>query len=64
MELKSEAVVQSCSLKKVFLKISKNYQKNICVGVKSLIKAISCEFCGIFRDICFVEHLRTHTCVK
>ena len=34
MELKSEALVRWCSVKKVFLTISKNSLKNICTGVK------------------------------
>ena len=34
----SEAVVQRCSFKKVFLEISQNSQENTCVRVSSLIK--------------------------
>ena len=34
----SEAVVQMCSVKKVFLKIPQNSQENICAGVSFLIK--------------------------
>ena len=33
-----EAVVQRCSMKKVFLEISQNSQENICAGVSFLIK--------------------------
>ena len=36
--LSAEAVVQSCSVKKVFLKISENSQKKTCVTVSFLIK--------------------------
>ena len=32
----SDAVVQRCSVKKVFLEISKNSQKNTCAGVSFL----------------------------
>ena len=32
----TEAVVQRCSVKKVFLKISQNSQENTCVGVSFL----------------------------
>ena len=35
---KSEAVTQRCSVKKVFLEISHNSQKNTCAGVSFLIK--------------------------
>ena len=31
---RTEAVARRCSVKKVFLKISRNSQENICVGVK------------------------------
>ena len=36
--LSSEAVVLSCSVKKVFLKISQNSQENTCVRVPFLIR--------------------------
>ena len=36
VELKSEAVVQRCSVKKVFPKIFKSYLENICAGVKKV----------------------------
>ena len=57
---------QSCSIKKVFLEISKNSQENTCVSVaevcnfiqkETLIKVFSCEFCEIFKTIFFIEHL-------
>ena len=56
MELKSEAVIQRCSVKKVLLKIIRK------ISVPESRE--SCEFCGIFRNIYFVEHLLTHTCMK
>ena len=39
-----EAVVQRCSVKKVFLEISQNSQENTCPPV------FSCEFCKISED--------------
>ena len=69
-----EAVVQRCSVKKVFLKISQNSQESTCARVSFLIKmqlapatlfkketlaqVIPCEFCQIFKSIFFTEHLR------
>ena len=62
----SEAVVQMCSVKKVFLEISQNSQENTCTRVsfliklqawglqlylkKSLAQVFSCEFCGISKN--------------
>ena len=62
------------SIKKVFLKISPNSQKNTCVRVSFLIKLqaltcnfikketltqmLSCELCVIFKSTYFTEHLR------
>ena len=45
-ELYSEAVVQGCSVKKVFLEISQNSQENTCARVSFLIKlqAEACNF--------------------
>ena len=62
----AEAVVQRCSVKKVFLKISENSQENTCArawGMKSatlskkgtLAQIFSCEFYEIFKDIFFYE---------
>ena len=31
---------------------------------ESLVREISCEFCGIFKNIYFAEHRLTHICVK
>ena len=48
-----EAVVQRCSVKKVFLKISQNSQENTCgrvsflINLQSLTQVFSREFCGI-----------------
>ena len=39
-------------------------EKYLCRSQESLVKASPCEFCGIFRNIYFVEHLWTHTCLK
>ena len=62
----SEAVVQMCSVKKVFLEISQNSHENTCTRVsfliklqtwglqlylkKSLAQVFSCEFCGISKN--------------
>ena len=48
----TEAVVQRCSVKKVFLKISQNSQENTCASV-SQVHAFSCEFCEIFKNTYF-----------
>ena len=54
-----EAVIQRCSVKKVFLKISQNSEENICARVSFLIKlqtwglAFSSEFWKIFKNIFF-----------
>ena len=59
--------------KKVLLKISQNLQENNCARVSFLIKlqalgflkketlaqAFSYEFCKIFKNTFFIEHLRT-----
>ena len=42
-----EAVAQRCSVKKVFLEISQNAQ------------VLFCEFCEIFKNSIFTEHLWT-----
>ena len=63
-----EPVVRRCSEKKVILKVSKNSTENICARVfflnkESLFKkgtlaqAFSCEFCKIFENTYFTEHL-------
>ena len=59
-----EAIVQRCSVKKVFLKISENSQKNTCASLffnkvadlrpatllkLTLTQVFSCEFCEILR---------------
>ena len=62
--LKTEAVAQRCSLKKVFLEIFQNSQENTCLffnkvansGLQLNIKkqtlplVFSCEFCGICKN--------------
>ena len=42
-KVSSEAVVRRCSLKKVFLEISQNSQKNTCARDSSLIKLQSLQ---------------------
>ena len=67
--LRIEAVIQRCSVKKVFLKISQNSQENTCARASFLIKLLaeacnfikkealaqvfSCEFCEIFKNTYF-----------
>ena len=63
-----EAIVQRCSVKKVFLKISENSQKNTCASLffnkvadlrpatllkLTLTQVFSCEFCEILRTTFF-----------
>ena len=64
-----EAVLRRCSVKKVYLKISQNSQKNTFAGVSFLIKfqaeacrfikketpalVFSCKFCKIFKNTFF-----------
>ena len=55
-----EAVAQTCSVKKVFLKISQNSQENTCARVSFLIKLqarLSSEHCEIFKNTYFEEYL-------
>ena len=53
---RSEAVVQRCSVKKMFLKISQNSQENTCgrvsilINLQSLTQVFSREFCGISKN--------------
>ena len=70
----TEAVVQRCSVKKVFLEISQNSQESICTGdsfliklqawpvtllkKKSLAQVFPCKFCKISKNTFFTEHLR------
>ena len=58
----AEAVVQRCSVKKVFLEILQNSQENTCARASLLIKLIkketlaqvfSREFCEIFKNVFF-----------
>ena len=48
--------------------VSKNLEKfsgkYLCRSQEILVQAFSCEFCGIFKNIFFAEHLPRHTCVK
>ena len=49
-----EAVVQRCSVKKVFLRISQNSQENTCVSnfmkKETLAQVFFCEFCEISKN--------------
>ena len=55
-EKKEEAVIQRCSVKKVFLEISQNSQENTCARVfffikkETLAQVFSCEFCEISKN--------------
>ena len=63
--MKSEAVFRRCSVKEVFLKISKDYQLKISVSESR--ESGKGDFLWILRNfanIYFVEHLWTHTFVK
>ena len=57
--LQTEAVVQRCSVEKVFLEISQNPQENTCAKVSFLIKlqslgqVLSYEFCEISKNTFF-----------
>ena len=64
MELKWESLVRRCSVEKLFLKIQKILRKIYVPESRECGKDNSLWFCGIFRNIYFVEHLWTHTCVK
>ena len=66
---------QRCSVKKVFLEVSRNSQENTCSRVSFFIKlqaqacnlikketlaqVFFCEFCKISKNAFFTEHLRT-----
>ena len=54
-----EAVVQRCSLKKVFLKISQYWQENTWAFIEEekKVQVFFCQYCEILRTIFFVEHL-------
>ena len=54
---------QGCSIKKLFLKISQNSQENssaraLLIKREALTQVLSCEFCKIFKNTFFTEHLR------
>ena len=71
MNVCPEAATKSVLCKKKFLEISQNSQENSCTRVSFLIKAynfikketlaqvFSCEFCEIFKNTFFTEHLWT-----
>ena len=57
--IESKAVVRRCSVKKVFLEISKNSQENTCARVsatllkkETLAQVFSCEFSEISTYAC------------
>ena len=68
----TKAVTRRCSIKKVFLKIAQNLQKNTCAWASFLTKlqaeasdfiknetlaqVSSCEFCEIFTNTFLKEH--------
>ena len=52
MKKETEAVVQRCSVKTVFLKSSQNSQE-----IMTLAQVFSCEFCEVFKNTYFY---RTH----
>ena len=72
---KAETVARRSSVKKVFLKISQNAQEKTCVGVfftqlqdfnlhffikkETPAQLFLCEFCKIFKNLFFADHLRT-----
>ena len=58
----AEAVIQRCSVKKVFLEISQNSQENTCARVsflinfikkETLVQVLSCKFCEISKNTFF-----------
>ena len=59
--LKNTGSHQRCSIKKVLLKILQNSQENICARVCFLRKlqasGVFSEFCEIFKNTYFTEHL-------
>ena len=58
---------RKCSVKKVFLEISQHLQENTCARNSFLIKCfqvLSCEFCEIYKNTVFAEHLWTTASVK
>ena len=73
-EESARAVIRTCFVNKVFLKIAQNLQKNTCAGVffmkfrpwdlqlyekRTLAKVFSCEFWEVFQNTYFGEYLRT-----
>ena len=59
---------RGCSIKKVFLKVSQNQQVNRpqarnFIKKETLTQMFSCEFCQIFKNTFFIEHLRTASSV-
>ena len=60
MLINIEAVVQTCSVKKVFLKILLNSQENTCARLSFLrtpAQVLFCEICKVFKNTFFTEHV-------
>ena len=60
----TEAVVQTCSVKKGVLRNFAKVHRKIHVPVtlfkkETLAQVFFCEFCEVFKKIFFTEHLRT-----
>ena len=48
-QIKSEAVVQRCSLNKVFLEISQNFERHL-FKKETLTQVFSREFCEVYKS--------------
>ena len=59
--VRSRSSHQRCSIKKVFLRISQNAEACNFIKKEALAQVFSCEFCEIFKNTFFTEHLRTTT---
>ena len=62
MLINIEAVVQTCSVKKVFLKTLLSSQENTCARLSFLrtpAQVLFCEFCKVFKNAFFTEHIWT-----
>ena len=59
VQMKGRRSQQWSSKKKVFLKISQNSQENPCARVSFLAHVFPCEFCEMFKNTFFTEHLQT-----
>ena len=57
-KLTAEAVVQGCSIKKVFLENSRHLQKNTCTRVSFLLKFIKKRLWQRYFPVNFVKYLK------